>query len=206
MEEAQEPKSGNESLNRRYLAILLAGFEPASLSATGFSRWCKDNQEDQPALSRLEEDLSMSSHVFHEIYLHLNWHTKNDQPLLTPDFEPLVHKFLQQRCLYNKGVYFQGIGGTENHVHLAINIQPFVCISDLVGDLKGSCSFEMNKLKGFKSLEWQRGFGAVSFGKKQLDWVLKYIAHQKEHHAKGTTHARLEKDWINEDGHQENGA
>jgi putative transposase len=148
----------------------------------------------------------MSGHVFHEIYLHLNWHTKNDQALLTPDFEPLVHKFLQQRCLHNKGVYFHGIGGTDTHVHLAINIEPFVCISDLVGDLKGSCSFEMNKPKGFKAMEWQRGFGVVSFGKKQLEWVLEYIANQKEHHAKGTTQARLEKTWVDEDEISNGGA
>ncbi len=141
----------------------------------------------------------MASHVFHEIYLHLNWHTKNDQCLLTSEFEPIVHEFLHQRCRYNKGVYFHGIGGTETHVHLAINIEPFVSISDLIGDLKGSCSFEMNKKKGFKALEWQRGFGVVSFGKKQLYWVLEYLARQKEHHAKGTTQERLERTWMVDD-------
>ena len=26
----------------------------------------------------------MSSHVFHEIFLHLNWHTKDNSPLITP--------------------------------------------------------------------------------------------------------------------------
>jgi putative transposase len=109
-------------------------------------------------LSRLQpglrEDSSVASHVFHEIYIHLNWHTKNDQPLLSAQIESEVHGFLQQRCRYNKGVYFHEIGGTETHVHLAIDIEPFVSISDLVGDLKGACSFEINKQKGFKALEW----------------------------------------------------
>ena len=36
-----------------------------------------------------------------------------------------------------------------------------------------------------KVLEWQRGYGVVSFGKKHLDWVQNYIANQKEHHAAG---------------------
>jgi len=40
----------------------------------------------------------------------------------------------------------------------------------------------------------------VSFGKKQLDWVLNYIARQKEHHAKGSTHQRLEKTSLDDDG------
>ena len=30
----------------------------------------------------------MSGHVFHEIYLHLTWHTKDDSPLLIPSLEP----------------------------------------------------------------------------------------------------------------------
>ena len=142
----------------------------------------------------------MSSHVFHEIYLHFNWHTKQDRPLLTPRLEPLVHGFLRERCRNTKGVYFHGIGGTATHVHLAVNIEPFVCISDLVGDLKGACSFEINQQERFKALEWQRGYGVVSFGKKNLDWVLHYIAHQKEHHARGRIQARLERTNVEEEG------
>lgn len=29
----------------------------------------------------------MASHVFHEIFLHLNWHVKHDQPTLRDDIE-----------------------------------------------------------------------------------------------------------------------
>jgi len=138
----------------------------------------------------------MSSHVFHEIYLHFNWHTKQDQPQLTPRLEPGVHEFLRARIRHTKGVYFQGIGGTETHVHLAVNIEPFVCLSDFIGDLKGASSFEINKRERFKALEWQRGYGVVSFGKKNLDWVLRYIANQKEHHARGRIQEWLERTWL----------
>ena len=134
----------------------------------------------------------MSSHVFHEIYLHINWHAKDDQPLITPRIETAVHKLLTERCRNTRGVYLHGVNGTATHVHLAVNIEPFVTISDLVKELKGSSSFELNRQEGFKRLEWQRGFGVVSFGKRQLPWVLNYIANQKEHHARGTAKRRLE--------------
>ena len=78
-------------------------------------------------------------------------------------------------------------------MHLAVNIEPFVTISDFVGDLKGACSHDINKSRHMKVLEWQRGFGVVSFGKRQLAWVLKYIADQKEHHARGSIQERLER-------------
>src|SRR5688572_11078827 len=142
----------------------------------------------------------MSAHVFHEIYLHLNWHIKFNKPILVPAFEHDVHEFLRERCRSTKGVYFHGIGGTPTHIHLAINIEPHVTISDLVGDLKGACSHEINKQKRMKRLEWQRGFGVVSFGMKQLPWVQNYIANQKEHHAVGSVEARLEKVGMDDDG------
>jgi len=87
----------------------------------------------------------MSAHVFHEIYLHLTWHTKGSRGLITPELEPEVFQFFQDRCTRTKGVYLHGINGTPTHVHLAINIEPHVTISELVGDLKGACSFELNK-------------------------------------------------------------
>jgi hypothetical protein len=37
----------------------------------------------------------MASHVFHEIYLHITWHTKDDNPLLIPSIEAEVHEILQ---------------------------------------------------------------------------------------------------------------
>ncbi len=134
----------------------------------------------------------MSSHVYHEIYLHFNWHTKGDLPLLDGDLEILAHRELQDKCRRIKGTYLHGLGGTDTHVHLALSIEPFVTISDLVQELKGASSFEVNKRMNLKALEWQRGYGVVSFGKRNLDWVLDYVRRQREHHANGRIQARLE--------------
>lgn len=134
----------------------------------------------------------MSAHVFHEIYLHMNWHVKDDRPVLQPDIEAVVHQLLQERCRKIKGVYFHGIGGTETHIHLAINMEPHVAISEVVKELKGGSSHDANVHLGQHVLQWQRGYGVVSFGKKNLPWVLRYIAAQKEHHARGGGHERLE--------------
>ncbi len=134
----------------------------------------------------------MSSHVFHEIYLHLNWHTKNDHPALRGEVEELTHKFLTDKARSMKGVFLQKLGGTDTHVHLAVQIEPFVLISDLVQELKGTSAREVNKRQGHKALEWQRGYGAVSFGRKNLPWIIGYIQQQREHHAAGRVFPRLE--------------
>ncbi len=142
----------------------------------------------------------MAAHVFHEIYLHLNWHVKDNHPSLRGEIETETHDFIANRCRQAKGVYLHGVNGTATHVHLAINIEPFVTISDLVKDLKGGSSHDLNSAHKQKLLHWQRGYGVVSFGKSNLPWVLDYIARQKEHHSQGRIFDRLERIDADEEG------
>jgi len=134
----------------------------------------------------------MSTHVYHDLHVHLNWHTKHDHRTLTGQVEELAHTLLRDKAARMKGVHLHRLGGTDDHVHLAVQIEPYVCISDLVAELKGACSFETNKRLRHKALEWQRGYGAVSFGRRNLGWVIEYIERQREHHAAGKVFARLE--------------
>src|SRR6187200_800562 len=82
--------------------------------------------------------VSMSRNYYSEIYLHLTWHTKLSQPLLTPPVEQFVHRYLKQRLVGTPGVFVHELGGIETHVHLAITIAPTILISELVGQLKGA--------------------------------------------------------------------
>jgi hypothetical protein len=70
-----------------------------------------------------------------------------------------------------------------------------VLISELIGTLKGYSSHEVNHRMGLrqKVLQWQTGYGVVSFGTADLPWVIAYVRNQKEHHAHGKTHERLER-------------
>ena len=80
----------------------------------------------------------MSCNYYSEIHLHLTWHTKLSQLLLTPPVEEFVHRYLKQRIVGTPGVFVHEIGGIETHVHLAIAILPTILISELVGQLKAS--------------------------------------------------------------------
>lgn len=136
----------------------------------------------------------MSRNYYSEIHLHIVWHTKDSAPLLTPQVEPFVHRYLKQRLVNTPGAFVHEVGGTETHVHLAVSIVPTVLISELVGQLKGSSSHETNRqFPRQKAMEWQTGYGVVSFGTRALGWVCEYVRNQKEHHARGTVHDRLER-------------
>jgi hypothetical protein len=43
-------------------------------------------------------------------------------------------------------------------------------------------------------LQWQSGYGVVSFGRKDLQWVQAYVRNQREHHSNNDAQDRLE--WI----------
>ena len=123
----------------------------------------------------------MSRNYYSEIHLHLTWHTKASTPMLTPDVERFVHRWLKKRIVETPGLFVHEIGGTENHVHLALTIPPTIVIADLIGQLKGGSSHDANQHFGLsgKTIFWQSGYGVVSFGTANLDWVKAYIRNQR---------------------------
>jgi REP element-mobilizing transposase RayT len=78
-------------------------------------------------------------------------------------------------------------------VHLCVRIVPTITISEFVGQLKGASSFETNQRLGHKALEWQAGYGVVSFGRGDLDWVRAYVRDQRRRHGCGEVVDRLER-------------
>jgi len=137
-----------------------------------------------------------SSHNFSEIYLHLNWHCKGDEPMIRPEIQGRLYEVIEEYCRKIKGIHYEGVGGAEDHVHLAFQMEPFVLLSDFIGKIKGASSHGINKVSGAGTLKWQRGYGVVSFSKKHLPGILTYVRNQKEHHKKGTTNRVLETHWL----------
>ena len=138
------------------------------------------------------------------MYFHLVWRTKTSMPLLNAKVEPLTHKYLVHRALQTPGVLVHAVGGIEDHVHMAVSLPPTVEPARWIGELKGSCSHEINHgASGLGSLAWQTGYGIVTFGKGDLPWVVEYIQNQREHHQRGSVVARLEEIEVPEGGEGE---
>ncbi len=140
----------------------------------------------------------MSDSVYSEINFHITWHTKSNLPMITGRIESRLYHFLTHKILETPGALLHSIGGTEDHVHIAASLLPNILVSEWVGKLKGSSSYYINHEVQPKALQWQRGYGIVTFGTKDLKWVVNYVNNQKEHHKKGTIHDRLER--FSDDG------
>jgi putative transposase len=135
----------------------------------------------------------MAQNYYAEINLHIVWHTKESADLLVPNVEAIVHHYIRGRCIDTRGVYVHDIGGIENHVHLCLSVIPTILISEFIGQLKGASSHEVNQKLGHKALEWQVGYGVVSFGSGDLEWVKAYIRDQRERHTSRRVEERLER-------------
>jgi len=135
----------------------------------------------------------MSRNYYAEINLHITWHTKESTPLLVPKIETIVHQYLRGRCIETPGVYIHEIGGIETHIHLCLSMTPTITVSDFIGQLKGSSSHDANQKFGHKVVEWQTGYGVVSFGTRDLEWVKEYVRNQRERHGSGKIEDRLER-------------
>jgi hypothetical protein len=74
-----------------------------------------------------------------------------------------------------------------DHRHALIRMKPGIALSDLVRDIKSDSSVFINGKKWIRGkFNWHEGFGAFSYGRSQLDAVVKYIENQEEHHSRRT--------------------
>jgi len=136
----------------------------------------------------------MSLRAYSEINLHITWHTKGDSPVLRDEIEAQTHRYLGGRVVQTEGAYHHETGGADDHIHLVVSIPPTLPISDWIGQLKGATSHFINhEIANADVLHWQAGYGVVSFGTKDLPWVVEYVRNQRRHHAGGRTFDRLER-------------
>jgi REP element-mobilizing transposase RayT len=73
-----------------------------------------------------------------------------------------------------------------DHVHAAVRLHQTISVSKLAQELKGGSSYEMGaeQRRSSRRLSWQEGYGAFSFGERDLASVIRYIRTQRERHAR----------------------
>ena len=92
----------------------------------------------------------------------------------------------------SKGINFIEVWGTKDHVHLVFQFEPNITLSVFAGQVKGAVSYQANRHFARQVLEWQRGYGIVTFSKRHLGTLVDYVRNQKKHHGEGTIIDALE--------------
>ena len=113
---------------------------------------------------------------FQVCFYHIIWTTRNREPLITPDIEPLIISTIQHKSKDLRSPIF-AVNAVEDHMHVAVSIALSVAVSDWVKQAKGVSAYEVNS--AYPDLParfgWQRSYGVLTFGAKQLSLVQQYI-------------------------------
>ncbi|MCP4140542.1 MAG: IS200/IS605 family transposase [Chloroflexi bacterium] len=130
---------------------------------------------------------------YYKLFYHFVWATKGREPLIMPEFETRLYSAIAAKIKEMGGIV-HAIGGMEEHVHLAASVPPKLALATFIGEVKGNTSHFVNHVISpeFK-LYWQDEYGVLSFGEKNLPYIVRYIKNQKQHHAEDTIQDRLER-------------
>jgi putative transposase len=126
------------------------------------------------------------------LFYHIVWGTKNREPLIQAEFEKDLHNVIAAKAS-DLGALVHAVGGIEDHAHLVASVPPRISLAEFIGQVKGNSSHWINHELSLTSyFSWQSEYGVVSFGGKQLDFVVKYVKNQRQHHVDSTVISSLE--------------
>jgi len=119
------------------------------------------------------------------LYLHLVWATWDRLPMITPEIERRLHRNMESEAR-KMGCTVLALNGMPDHVHLVASLPTTITIADLVKQVKGVSSHLVNEtLKPASQFKWQGSYGAFTVSRWDLERVIEYVKHQKQHHATG---------------------
>ncbi len=126
------------------------------------------------------------ANTYTQLYIHLVFAVKNRNALIQKSWRANLEKYITG-IIQNHNHKLLAIGSMPDHIHLLIGYNVNQLIPQLVENIKTSSNawIKTNKLLNSK-FEWQKGYGAFSHSRSQLDVVIKYILNQEEHHKKNS--------------------
>jgi putative transposase len=79
------------------------------------------------------------------------------------------------------------INGMPDHLHIVIGLRPTQSVADLLLEIKRDSSKWINKNELVREkFQWQDGYGAFSYAKSALPYLIDYVHNQETHHSKKT--------------------
>lgn len=124
------------------------------------------------------------ANTYTQMYVHLVFSPKNRDALIGKEWKSDLEKYITG-IVQNHKHKLLAIGTMPDHIHIFIGYNVNHLIPNLVEDIKTSSNawIKHNKLSNF-CFEWQKGYGAFSHSRSQLDTVIKYVLSQEVHHKK----------------------
>ncbi|MFA5074940.1 MAG: IS200/IS605 family transposase [Candidatus Babeliales bacterium] len=123
----------------------------------------------------------MSNHAYINIFFHIVWGTRDKENLIKKDFQKKLYNFIYGITL-KKDWHLVEIGGTQDHIHILLQITDFrENVPDIIRCLKSNSSKYVRDCFD-KNFGWQNGYSIFSVGRREIEQIKNYIQNQEKHH------------------------
>lgn len=124
------------------------------------------------------------NNTYTQIHIQIVFAVKFRNSQIHSEWKDELYKYISG-IIQSKNHKLLAINGMPDHIHILFGMRPTQALSDLVQEIKSNSSKWINEKKFLSTrFEWQDSFGAFSYGKSQVDVVIKYINNQEKHHSK----------------------
>jgi REP element-mobilizing transposase RayT len=120
-------------------------------------------------------------HTYSEITVHVAFSTKDRRHSISPEFQPQMWAYAAGICR-SLAILPHSVGGTDNHIHLLLQLPPSLPLAKAVLTIKSNSSRWTGE-QG-KHFAWQQGYGAFGVSHSVIPAVVRYIQNQEIHHRK----------------------
>ena len=145
----------------------------------------------------------MSAHVYHQLYFHIVWSTKDRLPFIADEVREWVVERIASEARRRYGIVL-ACNAMPDHVHLFVSLPPTIAPATFVGEVKGAASYAFRREYGeARFLKWQTGYSILTLRKNEQGIVIRYIEDQQLRHASGKIWPSLEPNSEEEDHAEE---
>ncbi len=120
--------------------------------------------------------------TYSQIHLQFVFAVKYRNASIHPSWKDELYKYITA-IIQNHGHKMLCINGMPDHIHILVGFRTNQAISELLREIKSNSSKWVNERKlVLGKFEWQEGYGAFSYGRSQIKFVINYIPNQEQHH------------------------
>ena len=132
------------------------------------------------------------ANTYTQIYIQTVFAVSGRLSLIRSEHKEEIYKYVIG-IVRNDGSKLIAINGMADHIHILLGLKPDTALSNLVRDIKSNSTNFINERRFAPGkFGWQEGYGAFSYGRSQLDSIIRYIQNQQKHHARKSFHEYVE--------------
>ncbi len=126
-----------------------------------------------------------------KIYIHLVFHTKNNNALIHEDEMNVLYAYIGSIIKDNDSIPII-INGTKDHLHILFVMSKNVALAKITEEIKRHSSrWIKTRHDRYRKFAWQGGYGGFSVSESLVEKTKKYITNQEEHHKRMTFQEEL---------------